>query len=59
VTETDESHFEECQDGDKKGKGKASEEKEVLPDRVEQTGIDRCNDVDKKDLATYLKGKGF
>jgi hypothetical protein len=59
VTETDESRFEECQDNDSKGKGKATEEKEVLPNRVEQMGIDRWNDVDKKDLASYLKGKGF
>jgi hypothetical protein len=59
ATETDESRFEECQDSDEKGKGKASEEKEVLPNRVEQTGIDRWSDMDKKDLATYLKGKGF
>jgi hypothetical protein len=61
VTEMDKSHFEEHQDDDGKGKGKgkAMEEKELLPDRVEQTGIDRWNDVDKKDLAMYLKGKGF
>jgi hypothetical protein len=59
ATETDESHFEEHQDDDRKGKGKATEEKEALPDRVEQTGIDRWNDMDKKDLAMYLKGKGF
>jgi hypothetical protein len=59
VTETDESCFEERQGDDGKGKGKATEEKEALPDRVEQTGIDRWNDTDKKDLATYLKGKGF
>jgi hypothetical protein len=45
---------------DEKGKGKAKEEeKDVLPDRVEQTGIDRWGDVDKKDLADYLKKKGF
>jgi hypothetical protein len=37
----DESHFKEHQDNDGKGKGKATEEKEALPDRVEQTGIDR------------------
>jgi hypothetical protein len=55
----DKSHFEEHQDDDGKGKGKATEEKEALPDRVEQTGIDRWSDMDKKDLASYLKGKGF
>jgi hypothetical protein len=50
----DGSHFEEHQDGDKKGKGKAMEEKEALPNRVEQMGIDHWNDADKKDLASYL-----
>jgi hypothetical protein len=59
VTKTDKSHFEEHQDNDRKGKGKATEEKEALPDRVKQTGIDWWSDSDKKDLASYLKGKGF
>jgi hypothetical protein len=59
ATEVDESHFEEHQDDDSKGKGKATEEKEVLPDRVEQMGIDQWSDTDKKDLMSYLKGKGF
>jgi hypothetical protein len=61
VTEMDKSHFEECQDNDGKGKGKgkAMEEKEALPNRVEQMGIDRWSDMDKKDLVSYLKGKGF
>jgi hypothetical protein len=54
-----ESHFEERVDEDEKGKGKAKEEKDQLPNRVEQTGIDRWMDMDKKDLADYLKGKGF
>jgi hypothetical protein len=35
------------------------EEKELLSDRVECTGIDHWSDEDKKDLADYLKGKGF
>jgi hypothetical protein len=59
ATETSESRFEERVDEDEKGKGKAKEEKDWLPDRVEQTGIDRWMDMDKKDLADYLKGKGF
>jgi hypothetical protein len=55
-----EPRFEERKDDDKKGKGKAKEEeKEPLPNRVKQTGIDRWNDEDKKDLVDYLKGKGF
>jgi hypothetical protein len=55
-----ESQFEERVDDDEKGKGKVKEaEKEVLPDRVKQTGIDRWGDSDKKDLAEYLKGQGF
>jgi hypothetical protein len=55
-----ESRFEERVDDDKKGKGKAKEaEKEVLPDRVKQMGIDRWGELDKKDLAEYLKGQGF
>jgi hypothetical protein len=54
-----ESWFEERVDDDEKGKGKVKEEKEVLPNRVEQTGIDRWRDEDKKDLVDYLKGKGF
>jgi hypothetical protein len=46
--------------GDEKGKGKAKEaEKEVLPNRVEQMGIDQWGESDKKDLAEYLKGQGF
>jgi hypothetical protein len=41
VTETAESHFEERVNTDEKGKGKAKEEeKDMLPDRVEQTGIE-------------------
>jgi hypothetical protein len=41
VTETMESQFKERVDVDEKGKGKAKEEeKDMLPDRVEQTGID-------------------
>jgi hypothetical protein len=45
---------------DKKGKGKVKEEeKDALPNRVEQTGIDRWGDADKKDLVDYLKKKGF
>jgi hypothetical protein len=59
VTETSESCFEERVDEDEKGKGKVKEEKDRLPDRVKQTGIDRWTDTDKKDLADYLKGKGF
>jgi hypothetical protein len=60
VTKTTELRFEERVDADKKGKGKAKEEeKDVLPDRVEQTGIDQWGDADKKDLANYLKKKGF
>jgi hypothetical protein len=54
-----ESHFEERVDEDEKGKGKVKEEKDWLPDRVEQTRIDRWTDMDKKDLVDYLKGKGF
>jgi hypothetical protein len=55
-----ELHFEERKDKDEKEKGKAKEEeKEPLPDRVECTGIDHWSDEDKKDLADYLKGKGF
>jgi hypothetical protein len=46
-----ELQFEERVNEDEKGKGKAKEkEKEVLPNRVEQTGIDRWKDEDKKDL---------
>jgi hypothetical protein len=41
----DESHFEEHQDNDGKGKGRAMEEKEALPDRVEQMGIDQWSDI--------------
>jgi hypothetical protein len=41
VTETTESRFKERVDTDEKGKGKVKEEeKDMLPDRVEQTGID-------------------
>jgi hypothetical protein len=54
-----ESCFEERANEDEKGKGKAKEEKDWLPNRVEQTGIDRWTDTDKKDLVDYLKGKGF
>jgi hypothetical protein len=54
-----ESHFEERVGEDKKEKGKVKEEKDQLPDRVEQTRIDRWMDTDNKDLADYLKGKGF
>jgi hypothetical protein len=40
VTKTTESRFKERVDADKKGKGKAKEEeKDALPNRVEQTGI--------------------
>jgi hypothetical protein len=59
ATETSESCFEERVNEDEKGKGKVKEEKDQLPDRVEQTGIDRWTDMDKKDLVDYLKGKGF
>jgi hypothetical protein len=60
VTETTELCFEERVDVDKKGKGKVKEEeKDALPDRVEQTGINRWEVVEKKDLADYLKKKGF
>jgi hypothetical protein len=59
VTEMSESCFKERVDEDEKGKGKAKEEKDQLPNRVEQTRIDRWTDTDKKDLADYLKGKGF
>jgi hypothetical protein len=55
-----ESQFEERVNNDEKGKGKAKEaEREVLPDRVKQMGIDWWGDSDKKDLAEYLKGQGF
>jgi hypothetical protein len=53
-----ELHFEERKDDDKKGKRKANEEKEPLPDRVERTGIDCWNDRTKMDLVDYLEGKG-
>jgi hypothetical protein len=60
VTETTEWRFEERVDVDRKGKGKEKEdEKDVLPNRVEQTGIDQWGDADKKDLVDYLKKKGF
>jgi hypothetical protein len=54
-----ESHFKERVNEDEMGKGKVKEEKDQLPNRVEQTGIDMWTDMDKKDLADYLKGKGF
>jgi hypothetical protein len=54
-----ESCFKERVDEDEKGKGKAKEEKDQLPDRVKQTRIYRWTDMDKKDLADYLKGKDF
>jgi hypothetical protein len=57
--DTSESHFEERVDEDEKGKGKVKEEKDQLPNSVEQTGIDRWMDMDKKNLADNLKGKGF
>jgi hypothetical protein len=57
---TSESWFEERVDDDKKGKGKVKEaEKEALPNRVKQMGIDRWGELDKKDLADYLKGQDF
>jgi hypothetical protein len=60
VADMSESRFEERVNNDEKGKGKVKEaEKEALPDRVEQTGIDRWGESDKKDLAEYLKGQGF
>jgi hypothetical protein len=60
VADTSELQFEERVNDDEKGKGKAKEEeKEALPDRVEQTGIDWWRDEDKKDLVDYLKWKSF
>jgi hypothetical protein len=60
ATEPMELRFEERVEADEKGKGKAKEEeKDALPDRVEQTGIDQWGDADKKDLVDYLKKKGF
>jgi hypothetical protein len=55
-----ELRFEERKGDNEKGKGKVKEEeKELLSNRVKWTGIDHWNDEDKKDLADYLKGKGF
>jgi hypothetical protein len=60
VADTSESQFKERVDDDEKGKGKVKEaEKEALPDRVKQMGIDQWGDLDKKDLAEYLKEQSF
>jgi hypothetical protein len=49
VANMSELQFGERVNDDENGKGKAKEaEKEVLPNRVEQTGIDRWGESDKR-----------